>query len=91
MKNTDKKNRLVFGENYDSGGAGIITSVDDYGKFAADLSLGDVGLNGERILSSSTVRLMHTTLMYLSVYLKSENQNTFIGKMLFGVNQILRK
>lgn len=31
-------NELVFGENYDSGGAGIITTVDDYAKFAAALA-----------------------------------------------------
>lgn len=53
-------NELVFGENYDSGGAGIITTVDDYAKFAATLANSGTGLNNNRILSSATVKLMKT-------------------------------
>ena len=49
-------NELVFGENYDSGGAGIITTVDDYAKFAAALANSGTGLNNNRILSSATVK-----------------------------------
>ena len=46
--------------NYDSGGAGIITTVDDYAKFAAALANSGTGLNNNRILSSATVKLMKT-------------------------------
>ena len=53
-------NELVFGENYDSGGVGIITTVDDYAKFAAALANSGTGLNNNRILSSATVKLMKT-------------------------------
>ena len=53
-------NELVFGENYDSGGAGIITTVDEYAKFAAALANSGTGLNNNRILSSATVKLMKT-------------------------------
>lgn len=53
-------NELVFGEDYDSGGAGIITTVDDYAKFAAALANSGTGLNNNRILSSATVKLMKT-------------------------------
>lgn len=53
-------NELVFGENYDSGGAGIITTVNDYAKFAAALANEGTGLNNNRILSSATVKLMKT-------------------------------
>lgn len=60
VKNHGKRNHLVFGENYDSGGAGIITTVEDYAKFAAALSAGGIGLDGEKILSRSTIHLMHT-------------------------------
>ncbi len=49
-----------FGENYDSGGAGIITTIEDYSKFVAALASGGMGLNGERILSPATVELLHT-------------------------------
>lgn len=55
-----KENSLVFGDNYDSGGAGVITTVEDYAKFTAALSSGGMGINGERILSSATVKLLHT-------------------------------
>lgn len=50
----------VFGENYDSGGAGINTTIEDYSKFVAALAAGGTGLNGERILSPATIELMHT-------------------------------
>lgn len=60
VKNVGKNNSFVFGENYDSGGAGIITTVNDYAKFAAALAAGGIGLNGEKILSEATVELMST-------------------------------
>lgn len=53
-------NDLIFGEEYDSGGAGIITKIDDYAKIIAALSNKGLGINGNRILSSKTVELMKT-------------------------------
>lgn len=58
--NNGKKVDLVFGSEYDSGGAGVTCTVSDYSKFAAALACGGVGANGNRILSSSTVELMKT-------------------------------
>lgn len=58
--NVGKVNSLVFGPEYDSGGAGIITTVSDYGRFTSALSCGGLGSNGERILSSGTVELLRT-------------------------------
>lgn len=52
--------RHVMGEEYDSGGAGIATTVSDYAKFAAALANWGTGLTGERILSSYAVNLMRT-------------------------------
>lgn len=60
IKNVGKENFLVFGTEYDSGGAGIITSVDDYSKFTQALAMGGTGLTGERILSKGTVDLLRT-------------------------------
>lgn len=51
---------LALGEEYDSGGAGIITTVADYAKFTAALANGGLGLTGERILSPYTIDLMRT-------------------------------
>lgn len=49
----------VFSPEYDSGGAGLTTTVEDYGLFASALSMGGLGRTGERILSPTTVALMH--------------------------------
>lgn len=55
-----KGNTLVFGEEYDSGGAGIVTTVSDYAKLMAALGNYGLGPNGERILSPVSVDLMRT-------------------------------
>lgn len=71
-------NSLVLGDEYDSGGAGIISNVDDYAKLAAALANYGMGLTGERILSPSTVELMRTNTL-------DENQiKTFDWKQLEG-------
>ena len=45
-------------ENYDSGGAGLCTSVDEYSKFAAAMANGGVGATGNRILKPESIDLM---------------------------------
>ena len=47
-----------FTKNYDSGGAGLCTSVDEYSKFAAALANGGLGATGRRILRPESVDLM---------------------------------
>lgn len=58
LERTDGTNSLVFGSEYDSGGAGIITSVSDYSKFVNALANNGIGATGERILSPYAIRLM---------------------------------
>jgi CubicO group peptidase (beta-lactamase class C family) len=49
---------------FESGGAGLVTTVDDYAKFACMLAnMGEYGTNGERILSSNTVDFMTTNAL----------------------------
>lgn len=55
---SNNSNSYVYGEDYDSGGAGLISTVDDYIKFAYAMANGGVGANGGRILSPSTIELM---------------------------------
>lgn len=50
----------IFGPEYDSGGAGIITTVDDYAKLSCALGNGGVGATGERILKPETIELLRT-------------------------------
>lgn len=55
-----KDNDLLYGPEYDSGGAGIIVSVPDYAKFASCLANGGIAPNGEQILSAGTIDLLRT-------------------------------
>jgi len=57
----EKKNKFQKGENFESGGAGIITTVNDYCKFAAAMCNFGTTYDGKvRILSKNTVNLMRT-------------------------------
>ncbi|MBQ3078598.1 MAG: beta-lactamase family protein [Clostridia bacterium] len=56
----DKSALYVLGPKYDSGGAGLITTVDDYIRLADALASGGIGLTGERILSRQSIDLMRT-------------------------------
>lgn len=60
FKNVGKEVSHIFGDEYDSGGAGIITTVSDYVKLMAALAGYGLGANGERILSAHSVDLMRT-------------------------------
>lgn len=53
-------NDYKLGSEYESGGAGVISSVDDYMKFANALSRQGKAENGERILCRHTIDLMRT-------------------------------
>ena len=57
-KNVGKSNYLVLGPEYDSGGAGIITSVPDYAKLMGALGNYGVSKKGARILKPETIDLM---------------------------------
>lgn len=61
--NVGIENGLVPGPEYDSGGAGIISDVSDFAKFAAALANHGLGLTGERILCPETVELMRTNTL----------------------------
>jgi len=53
-------NGYIFGSEYDSGGAGMVTSVEDYMRFARMMTRLGVADNGERVLSPGTINLMRT-------------------------------
>lgn len=71
-------NHLIFGDRYDSGGAGIITTAGDYALLAAALANRGRGLNKKQILSRATVELMKTN------HLSSEQQKTMSWPQLKG-------
>lgn len=55
-----KVNSHMLGENYYSGGAGIVTSVSEYAKLMAALANGGISKNGERIINRKTIDIWRT-------------------------------
>ncbi len=51
-------NVYVLGSEYESGGAGLISSVEDYAKFVDALACGGIGATGGRIISPELLELM---------------------------------
>ena len=60
IEDTGKGNSHILGKNYDSGGAGIITTVNEYAKLTGALANGGLGTTGERILSPGAINLLRT-------------------------------
>lgn len=48
----------TLADGYESGGAGLCSSADDYAKFLDALACGGVGKTGERIISSASIELL---------------------------------
>lgn len=57
---TESKNRLALGTEYESGGGGLISSVEDYSCFVAAMANGGYTHTGKRLLSQHTIDLMRT-------------------------------
>lgn len=58
MKGTS--NSHMLGENYHSGGAGVVASVPEYAKLMAAIANGGIGLTGEKIIERDTIELWRT-------------------------------
>lgn len=56
----DVKNCMFVSENYESGGAGLISSVADYIKFADVMACGGTSEDGYRLLKPETIALLRT-------------------------------
>ncbi len=57
------ENNYRFGSEYESGGAGLYSTVDDYILLMDALANGGIGKNRAKILSPHTVKLMQKTLL----------------------------
>lgn len=53
-----QNNRFRLSKAYESGGAGLLSTVDDYILLASALSCGGLGANGYRVLKPESVHLM---------------------------------
>lgn len=78
IERTDDLNTLVFGVEYDSGGAGIITTVSDYAKFVNALACNGLGKTGERILEPETIDFLRTNQLN-ETQLQNYNCEQLIG------------
>ena len=56
-------NVLQPGKRFESGGAGLTMTVDDYARFACAMTRKGLGVNGERILAGRTVDLMRSNTL----------------------------
>lgn len=77
LKN-EQRNGFIFTDNYDSGGAGVITNVEEYSKLAYALANGGVAENGNRILRKRTINLMRTNVLdenRMKIYKGAHNAN----------------
>lgn len=52
-----------FSDNYESGGAGLISTTEDYARLGDALANGGVGANGSRILKPETIEIIRTNLL----------------------------
>ena len=57
------QNKFRFGKEYDSAGAGIVSTVNDYILFADALAMGGVGKTGERIISKYGIDLIRANAL----------------------------
>lgn len=51
-------NEYILGSEYESGGAGLVSTLADYSRFLAAMANGGVSADGVRILSRNTIDLM---------------------------------
>jgi len=65
-----KDNRFIFGTEYESGGAGLVSTVNDYIRLGTMMCLGGISPEGVRICKPETLELMRTDQM---------DENTFPG------------
>ncbi len=69
---------LAFGSENDSGGGGLVTTVEDYAKLTNALANFGVAKTGERILSKGTVELLRTNQLN-EIQLKDLNWSQLKG------------
>ena len=81
----------ILGENYDSGGAGIISGCADYMKFAACIANGGTAKNGYRYLSRATIDLWRTNTLTDKQIVRDFSWNQLAGYGYgYGVRTMMR-
>ena len=73
LERAGQTNTHILGDEYDSGGAGIIASVPEYAKLMAAIANGGLTKSGERILTRGTIELWRTNQLSQELLLKEYN------------------
>ncbi len=63
IENIGLEHPYRLGDNFESGGAGLLSTLDDYALFADAMACGGVGANGARILSEESIVAMRENQM----------------------------
>ena len=71
------RNSFQLTDRYESGGAGLYSSVDDYSRFADAMANGGIGTTGAQILKTETIDLMRSQQM--DKYVMNNNFSTAAG------------
>ena len=75
---TECSNNYAFTPDYDSGGAGLFSTVDDYLKLVTVISLGGTAKNGYCLLKPETIKLMQEN------HLTDQGRRSFSTTRSFG-------
>ena len=75
---TDCTNLYAFSPTYDSGGAGLYSTVDDYLKLVTTMALGGTSKDGYHLLSPESIKLMQVNRLC------DEGRRSFSTTRLFG-------
>lgn len=60
LKTAPRKNMFIPSDRYESGGAGLISTQEDYGRFADALANDGTGINGNHILTKAGIDMLRT-------------------------------
>jgi CubicO group peptidase (beta-lactamase class C family) len=67
-------NEFVFSDHYDSGGAGVVTTTEDYALLSDAFASDGVGKTGERILQKESIEQMRTPQLGKTQLLEYRNR-----------------
>lgn len=75
-----RENNYVLSGKYESGGAGLISTLDDYILFSNAMCNGGTGIDGYKLLSTGSIDLMRTNQLHAA----SQKDFELFGKIGYG-------
>lgn len=81
----DQRNGFILGDEYDSGGAGILSCLDDYLKFAVTMTNLGQSADGYTLLRPETIELMRTPQLSASELIGFEKNCPWLRGYSYGL------